>query len=645
MIVAGFLVVLLLILVTTDYTLNDLNRFAHLTKQISPTGDFRNSKENKFWTKVSSLYSKSDIDKQRLIELFPLTEAFFQNEKYSDLSMKTFSDPLPQISGKLDDFKFNVPEMCMSLEYSSKFQVSKQEYLGADFEKIQKALRDSKEYSKLIEQAKDKFRPTIPEEKQWFRFGGSSAWLPQYNLHYMVSRVLYSPSGIANKAFVSFLYVQLYDKDWKELPETTITVSYDQKVTKNVMNADGSMTKVILDKSLSSRDITYPSLLPITFDVQMFVENGKYYYGPEDPRILVRKNSLGFDEPLIVFNMKSTKLVKRVMHLYQPFSNQLQVLKKRTEPYAHIEKNWTPFISESNVKSKHDSINFIYSIDPMEVLTCEVDTALCDFVQKAEKKNKNFVGPLRGGSQLVKLPFDRLLPKHILDHFKLPENRQIYVGWARAHLNKCGCGESMYRPNLIVLTEDYIPADKKFYYKLSDVSEYFDFNAYVPPWTTPKKDKDGNFVDDPDPKQCSGRNVLIPNSIAYWDIESVVKDNVQYARNHFDKIPTNDQSADLKAAKVTKYRAPRDEGTSNLFFNDYMGVTLSAADSDVSIVHVRGLLNYILKLPSLFDQSTVVSSDAMFAPNGYELNNVCAMRASKDYCVQYAENHGGVTKY
>lgn len=77
------------------------------------------------------------------------------------------------------------------------------------------------------------------------------------------------------------------------------------------------------------------------------------------------------------------------------------------------------------------------------------------------------------------------MPDHILDKFKLPKNRKIYIGWARAHLNKCGCGESMYRPNMVILVEDFNPEENRFYYKLSDVSEYIDFNAHVPPWTTP----------------------------------------------------------------------------------------------------------------------------------------------------------------
>lgn len=607
-------------------------------KLVKPTFNSK-SNGNSFLSKISSLYSK-DGDKQALIDKFPLDAELTDNALYTEMKMKTYSDPSPIMLGKPADFEIKEEEICKRLEYESEFHVSKQAFLLADFERVQKTLKESPEYNKLIEEANKKFEPTIPMEHRWFRFAGSSVWLPQYELHYMVSRILYTPSGIPNKSFVSFLYIQLFDKNWVEMDETTLTVPYEKKIIRSVTNSDGSVTEALLETKLGSREVTYPAFLPISFDVQMEVPSGKYYFGPEDPRILLRKNSLGFEEPLIVFNMKNNNLIKRVMYLYLPFSNHLQILKKRSEPYAYVEKNWTPFISKANP----DKINFIYSIDPLEILTCDVETATCDFLQKALKEDFNYVGPLRGGTQLVNLPFDNLMPDHILDKYRLPKNRNVYIGWARAHLNKCGCGESMYRPNMIILVEDYNPEEDRFYYKLSDISEYVDFNAYVPPWTIPKKDENGNLVELSEAKDCDGRNVLIPNSIAYWEIESVIKDTTLYLRKFFDRIPTDEQIIDANAHKVIKY-APRDSIDIRLSFNDYMGVTLSAADSDVSIVHIKGLLNYILNLPSLFDESTLVLGISKFQPRGHDLNNKCAMSSSRKYCIKYAESHGGVTNY
>ncbi len=70
-----------------------------------------------------------------------------------------------------------------------------------------------------------------------------------------------------------------------------------------------------------------------------------------------------------------------------------------------------------------------------------------------------------------------------------------------------------------------------------------------------------------------------------------------------------------------------------IVFNDYMGVTLFR---DVSIVHVKGLLNYILQLPSLVDDSLVINKEWTFLKERHDLNVRCAMIASKEYCKSYA---------
>ncbi|RLV94163.1 Beta-mannosyltransferase 7 [Spathaspora sp. JA1] len=585
------------------------------------------------------------------IKSFPLSQQLIE-ESQNPISLKTYTDPFPYINDKPRDYVFDEANMCRNILFEDTFEVSPQKYLNADHDTFMTELSKNPEFVKILEMARNKFKPTIPEEKQWLRFGGSSVWLPQFNCHYMVSRVLFTPTGIANKAFASFLYIQLFDSDWEELPAMTLETPYEEDVLKKALRGDGTFDELIMTKILNFRKQTFPYILPISFDYQFDVRNGKYYYGPEDPRILLRTNPLGFEEPLIVFNMKDLKLIKRVMHLYLPFSNKLQVLRKRTEKYANIEKNWTPFISKT--KSINDmqeergdmKLNFIYSIMPLEVLVCEIDTAVCDFLQKPVKADYDYVGPLRGGTQLVPLPLSDMLPASIREKFALPYNRQIYLGWARAHLNDCGCGESMYRPNMVIVVEDYDSATDKYFYKLGDVSEYIDFQAYVPPWVTPKLDQQGNLIEET-PKQCEGRNVLIPNSIAYWDISSVIKDGILYPRKYFQRIPTDEEIADKKAAKVIKQKAGSFKKRANIFgevtINDFMGVTLSAADSDVSIVHVKGLLNYILKLPSLFEDSSVIDNDSIFQQRGYDLNNKCAMQASDDYCKAYGKQYAGTS--
>ncbi|CAK9437950.1 uncharacterized protein LODBEIA_P23280 [Lodderomyces beijingensis] len=526
---------------------------------------------------------------------FPLSQEFLDNNDFDSVPLETFTDPYPVVRDKPSNYIFKEKLMCPELAFEHNIEKSKQFYLDADFELMMKKLNEIEDYARLLRKAKKKFQPTIPEQEQWLRFGGASVWLPQFNVHYMVSRVLFSPSGIANKAYVSFLYVQIFDQKWQELPVgTQLSIPYAERKEMHQINIDGSLMSYENSPELDFKILEFPHILPIRLDYAMEVANGKYYYGPEDPRVILHTNQLGFQEPLIAFNMKDLQLTKRTMFIYLPFSNHLTVLKKRNEPYANIEKNWTPFVSPSH-GPQSNQVNFIYTLVPLSVLSCEIDTGICDFLQKGEKKDFDYVGPLRGGTQLVTLPLDKL-PPTVKQQIKIPENRQVFLGWARAHLNKCGCGESMYRPNMIVFIEDYDREHDRFYYKIADVSSSFDFGAFVPPWITGKKKIAAS-------DHCQGRNVLIPNSIAYWEVDA-------FNENEAQQPPVT--------------------------FTDYMGVTLSAADSDVSIVHLRGLLNYLVKMPSLFDADTVVSSADKFNIRGSDWNNKCAMDASKKYCKDYA---------
>ncbi|KAK6461123.1 hypothetical protein DFJ63DRAFT_216616 [Scheffersomyces coipomensis] len=660
------------------------------------------------------------LDSYDKVESFPIDSRLLHdvlgkaNNKISDdksiyklKQLKIFTDPYQHIKDIPENFEFDLQDICPRIAHDYFFQISDQQFLDADFSLFNEALKDTPDYLNMIWKAEKKFKSKdIPNEHKWLRFAGSSVWLPQYECHYMVSRVLYTPTGIANKSFVSFLYVQLFDKHWNEIKGSTLTLPYEQNTIKNVINTDGSYTSTILKRTIAFRNVTYPSILPIPIDYKLKTPNDKYYFGPEDPRILTRKNPLGFDEPIIVFNMKSKNLdMKRVMHQYLPFSNKLDVLKKRSHPFANIEKNWTPFISKNReidqgLELGNSKINFIYSIGPLEILSCEIDTGVCDFLQKSDKKDYDYIGPIRGGTQLVSLPFDELIPEHIRKTFDFPPNRQAYVGWARAHLSDCGCGESMYRPNLIILIEDYNPETKKFYYKLSDISDYFDFDALIPAWVTPKLDEDGKLIPqsvNDNKNLCDGRNVLIPNSIAYWDIHSIIKNGLLYNKVYFSHIPTDEHLNAVEASKQQQQQQESEQKQKQqqqqqeeklqqqqkenaqeqkleqqkeqqqqkqqekkeqeqeeqkqhqvpvkredvkkhpVTFNDYMGVTLSAADNDVSIIHIHGLLNYILTIPSIFNEKNIINADDKFRLRGYDLNNRCAIRASEEYCQRYGK--------
>ncbi|RCK65767.1 Beta-mannosyltransferase 7 [Candida viswanathii] len=558
---------------------------------------------------------------------FPISNKYLaeSNTDYQRINLKTFGEVVDKSDGNAEQV------LCNDLKFEDNVDVSKQQYIGFDLKIFLEKLHQIEPYSELIKKGQDHFNAVkmddeedelegaeevieedkLDEDKKWLRFGGSSVWLPEYNIHYMVSRVFYSPSGIPNRAFVSFLYIQIFDSDWNELPAgTSLDLPFEDKARTTQPRMHGLFQGWTIEKFLNFKKTSFPQILPIPFDYELEPFSNKYYFGPEDPRVVLRRNPLGFTEPIIVFNMKAMKLTKRVMHIYIPFSNDLKVLKKRNERFAHIEKNWTPLMGLHDISLT--KVKFVYSFEPLEVLECDVYSGNCDIIQKPEKDDYDYFGDLRGGTQLIELPLFSTdsLPPVLSSKFQLPQDRKVYIGWARTHLNECGCGDSMYRPNFIALIEDYDVVKDMYAYHISDISGYVDFNVDITPWFPDQANELVSGMSG----QCIGRNVLIPNSIAYWEVDSVVVNDRSYSRQ------------DLK--DMMELEGERE----SFLFNDHMGITLSSGDRDVRIVHVKGLLDYVLKFPSLY-------SEKRSNEDGDPFNVECARRASEEYCRIYAIDH------
>lgn len=270
--------------------------------------------------------------------IFPVHDELFQQSNLIPLSIRTYGDPFKYIKASdITEDDLTEAKMCPKLKYEAKIEVSRQKFLDVPFQKIESALSKYPDINHLVEKAYGFHKSKFPKETQWLRFAGSSVWLNEYEVHLMVLRIYNSPSGIPNKGYVSFLYVQLYDRNWNELPPTTLSVPYQQDTLRTVVEPDGTIRHEVIDTELSYRDVEYPSILPIPFDREL-QSDGDWYYGPEDPRMILRRNPMGFDEPLIVFNMKSLRLLERVMHLYLPFSTHFTVLQRRDTPFTHVEK-------------------------------------------------------------------------------------------------------------------------------------------------------------------------------------------------------------------------------------------------------------------------------------------------------------------
>lgn len=482
--------------------------------------------------------------------------------------------------------------MCEKIGTAVLLCSSRQQYLTRDLLDAAAMVLQNKRYGRYINESDKVHKPKVERNKRFIQFAGAAVWLDQHQVHLMASRLMYSPSGKPNKATTSFLFMQLFDKRWRELHNQSLEISFEQK------DLQGHMREV-------KRQLTFPYVSDIAFPAD-YHNGNKKYYGLEDPRIILRKSLLGFEEPIVVFNLK-TKSSKRLMFMYKPFSEDMKPLRLNVHLKITTQKNWAPFVNDLN----NDTIFFVYSLNPLVVASCDVHLGHCNY----SKKDDSFtgtVGPLRGGTQFVQLPLSNLIKRAVFG-----ANRLVFVGWARAHLDKCGCGLAMYRPNLVILLQDYHANNNSYTYSIPEVSEYTDFGMEVRSWENAKD-------------ACAGRSVLIPNSIIDWRVSS----HINTINTHIEKLKHplhnkvmkvdsisetvkeklhteskgNETIDDLKQhatrqgeaspAVLPKTWASLFSGSSH--FEDLMLLSLSLADSDISVIYVQGLMNAVLSLPSLY---------------------------------------------
>lgn len=391
-------------------------------------------------------------------------------------------------------------------------------------------------------------------DKHWFKFAGTSVWLKDMGVHLMISRVIYSIPGDKRKAISSFTYAQVFNSEWEELKNVEL-----------ILNTRSHLDQPELQK------ISFPKFLPIPFYNDPKFTN-KVYYGPEDPRMLLVKNENGDEEPVIVFNSYHKKVAEkeslsegdmkvqfeffRSMFICWPLRfqkgklsvdgisnpltdevvyNKVAELRRENSPRLKVQKNWTPLVNhEDRLEFGHDKyLHFVYRWSKLEILKCSLTSfvdgmSMCLFDYKRELDlSKSEVGPLRGGTEMINI---RDIPG--ASNLPLPD-KEIWIGFPRAHIKKCGCGKDMYRPNLAAISKE---ADGK--YKITQLSSFVSLDVEVHGWTNPKI-------------LCAERdaNVLISNGVSAWSFHNDV---------------------------------------------DYLTLSLSVADDSNQIIHMKNVLNSLV---------------------------------------------------
>lgn len=352
----------------------------------------------------------------------------------------------------------------------------------------------------------------------WDRLATSCAFLSEQRVHLCVSRITFHPDRDKYHPRISFLRGQIYSEAWVHLDEYKLTWKDQEEV-----------------------------VFPKVFDIETGYKLGNYYFGPEDPRIIVE--DVPGAEPVILFNMISISTGwKRAMWTFRPFTLQTTLLTIDGVERSKVEKNWAPFFLQSPTHERQPSteIYFVWHFAPLSILKCQLGTGLCQVVFKQEASDelleayKSRNASLHGGTQFVPIPRSKPRDRRpseteIQAFFSIPRHQVKRVG---------GCVNPSYRPEFATLVTN----STHFY--LSYVSSPLDFGPDIVMPAASLEDT------------CGRGRIMIANSIAQWDLESELPGSVGQT-------------------------------------TDVMTLTLSVDDATVQVMRMAGLYDLFNSLPSL----------------------------------------------
>lgn len=498
-----------------------------------------------------------------------------------------------------DDENYFINRQCEDTEYEAaspgdQILYSRARVLGDDMQFLNEFLRETGYGSIIAGEDVDLDNYDFTKLRDWYRFTGSSVWIPYLHCHLMASRVVYSPNKIP---VISLIRLQLYDADWNE--QKNRRVRYVDANASDMRRAVARFRATGDEASLEAVSMRFPNIMNIDLDASSRSD----LLGPEDPRIVY--NSRGpRPEPVVVYNQDIKG--RRTMFATFPLRRSPSTVKKPVlvlqtslmgdSPY---EKNWMPFFD--TLDPDPTWMYMFYGLDPLKVMRCSLVTGYCLIEQQNEKKTSidrdGHVTSVRGATSLQAVPrriVQRMLRRDgILDpDYPL----QMWVGFVKTHLDACGCGKTVYRPNLAVMVK------QENSFRIDLMSGSIDFGKDVTAW------------DDHTTAYCEpeGLNVLNANEVSMWNIS--------------EELPSQALPFDPAAKELPRY-------------SDYMVVTLSEADEDVQVIFLRNIMNYVL---GAYRHSRIVLSPRDVRGQVEERNKrveTCMLKSSVQYCEWYGSLH------
>lgn len=547
-----------------------------------------NPKENEFYEAGSgnqradfnpdnnNLKSSNKIDREKVnkalskVKLRPLLEdSEFENETppvekieiLSDTLLKKEFKSMKALSGFLanlnigtspapsfnyykdlscDQISYNPNEDQRTLEYSEPI------LLDDDLIEVRRWLLNSR-YADVVKkvdpQAND--GTFLSDLSHWFKKSGSSIWLPDEQLHMVVSTIMYAPND-RSEPLASFIRLQLFDANWKEVKGRRIRYyGVSEKEIDSVLREYATSND---PSHLERISLRFPSILNIPFEGKP----GKGTIGPEDPRILLRDGEYN-SEPVIVFNMLTAEN-KRNMFAVFPFQGptgpelihpilKFKNMGNNAVTTLRTEKNWIPFFDSVKIGDSKDLkgyIHFVYTLDPLVIFKCSLDSGKCNKVQdnvQFSKYAKEGNAYLRGGSSFTPIPRQIIQTLNDENYKRL----QMWVGFPKVLIKNNGCGNNVYRTSFsLLIKEDGI-------FRIELITGPIDFGL-------------------PNANECSdvdqlSSSIITAHGISFWDIAAT---------------------------------GQQESGNSIPYYNDYMGVIVGEGNTKIELIVLKNVLNYAM---------------------------------------------------
>ncbi|ODV64460.1 glycosyltransferase family 91 protein [Ascoidea rubescens DSM 1968] len=467
-------------------------------------------------------------------------------------------------------------------------------------------------------------------QKNWFYSSLNSIWLKDYNMHFTISDLMYSQhSDISTPTFNLITYQFLNNQfniinSYNSNPnQIEIDNDNDNDDIGNTDNTNRNYFDFRYGPN-SYQNISYPSF-PSFFDFQFYynISNSIYDsgYGPKDAKMIKKTityqfynnqkqpiKSVEYEEPIILFNMlseidlisrKSSEsysnsdshysdnpntnkfnepILKRILYCYLPFQDKLIPL--NIPHQIKIDHTFQPFFKDSlknkiridlndydNIENfdddyefefKNGIVNLVYSANPLKTLQCSLDTGVCA-IEKPIKSidNDHFKGDklvalskktrmlqflnFNNNSKIVDFISPASFPQSFLNNKNKTQRYQkrltsynIWLGFVNSEIRDAACSQITYKPSLVLLSNLKNSENSN---SDSDDNSNYNYNIELISDTI-----DFNFD--------LQKSVKIEN-IAYWEI---------------------------------------DESNSK----DYMGLIISDDNYNTKVVHLNGVLPYIL---------------------------------------------------